>query len=272
MPIVIADHAFNKDGSFRYVENVDLGFRGDTLVVNAAISPRMRVERRKYRLRFLNASNARSYTLRLGSGHPMTQIAGDGGLLERPVRRRSIPIHPAERIDLVIDFRDYRPGTELVLQNTDGSGGTVAIMRFDVVRGGGEDARARARSRSAAEAGHEPHLGSRARHRGVGDQRQVVRPGPDRRRAEARHVRALDLRQPLRPRAPDAPARLPVPGAVALEWARASGRPARVEGHGGAETVTVQAWFAPYGGRVRVPLPRARARDKAMMLQMEVQS
>ena len=30
------------------------------------ISPRMRVQRRKYRLRFLNASNARSYTLKLG--------------------------------------------------------------------------------------------------------------------------------------------------------------------------------------------------------------
>ena len=62
VPIVIADHAFNKDGSFRYVENIDLGFRGDTILVNGAVSPRMRVERRKYRLRLLNASNARSYT------------------------------------------------------------------------------------------------------------------------------------------------------------------------------------------------------------------
>ena len=36
MPLVIADHAFNKDGSFRYAENVDLGFRGDTILVNGA--------------------------------------------------------------------------------------------------------------------------------------------------------------------------------------------------------------------------------------------
>ncbi len=43
VPIVIADHAFNKDGSFRYDENVDLGFRGDTILVNGAVSPRMRV-------------------------------------------------------------------------------------------------------------------------------------------------------------------------------------------------------------------------------------
>ena len=66
VPLVIADHAFNRDGSFRYAENVDLGFRGDTILVNGAVSPRMRVERRIYRLRFLNASNARSYELRLG--------------------------------------------------------------------------------------------------------------------------------------------------------------------------------------------------------------
>ena len=96
VPIVIADHAFNKDGSFRYEENVDIGFRGDTILVNGAISPRMAVQRRKYRLRFLNASNARSYALRLGKGRPMLQIAGDGGLLTRPVaRKRSRCIPPS---------------------------------------------------------------------------------------------------------------------------------------------------------------------------------
>ena len=68
VPIVIADHAFNRDGSFRYAENVDVGFRGDTILANGAISPRMRVQRRKYRLRFLNASNARSYTLSSAAG------------------------------------------------------------------------------------------------------------------------------------------------------------------------------------------------------------
>ena len=42
----------------------------------------MRVERRLYRLRFLNGSNARDYRLRLGRGRVMTQIGSDGGLLE----------------------------------------------------------------------------------------------------------------------------------------------------------------------------------------------
>ena len=36
----------------------------------------------------------------------MLQIAGDGGLLSKPVTRTKIPFHPAERIDLVLDFSE----------------------------------------------------------------------------------------------------------------------------------------------------------------------
>ena len=52
---MLADHAFNRDGSFRYEENVDVGFLGDTILVNGAVAPRMRVDRRIYRLRLVNA-------------------------------------------------------------------------------------------------------------------------------------------------------------------------------------------------------------------------
>ena len=44
----------------------------------------MRVERRKYRFRMLNASISRSYKWSLDSGDPMTVIATDGGLMPRP--------------------------------------------------------------------------------------------------------------------------------------------------------------------------------------------
>ncbi len=46
VPLMIADRSFNADGSFRYRFDVEPGFRGDTILVNGAISPRMRVERR----------------------------------------------------------------------------------------------------------------------------------------------------------------------------------------------------------------------------------
>ena len=139
---MIQDRAFADDGSFKYLPNADTGFLGDTLLVNGAVVPRMRVKRRRYRLRFLNGSNAREYALMLGRGRPMTQIGSDGGLLPRPVRRTRLTLAPAERADVVIDFSDFRAGSEVVLGNALGDGTTAAVMRFDVARGGGaEEAR-----------------------------------------------------------------------------------------------------------------------------------
>src|SRR3954454_1063855 len=141
IPLMIADRSFNSDGSLRYRVDLDRGFRGDTILVNGAVAPRMQVQRRLYRFRILNASNARPYTLVLGNNRPMTQIATDAGLLPKPVKRTEISIQPAERVEIVIDFRDFGSGSSLVLRNSVGEASTSAIMRFDVVRGGAEEAR-----------------------------------------------------------------------------------------------------------------------------------
>ncbi len=279
VPIVIADHAFNRDGSFRYVENIDVGFRGDTILVNGAVSPRMRVERRKYRLRLLNASNSRSYSLRLGRGRQMTQIAGDGGLLARPVGRRRLPLHPAERIDLVIDFRDYRPGAELVLHNEDGEGGAVAVMRFDVSRRGGrEDFRVPRRLRPQEPL--PPAHASRRWDLGFGfgawqingkdfdHARMDVRPrhGSTERwtfvnrsnRVHPMHIHGFLFRVLERSSGPVHPGER-------LGWKDTIGVLAN-------ETVTVLAWFAPYGGKYVFHCHALEHADRAMMLQLEVVS
>jgi FtsP/CotA-like multicopper oxidase with cupredoxin domain len=141
VPLMIQDRAFNADGTFRYRVDIDKGFRGDTILVNGAIAPRMKVQRRLYRLRFLNASNARPYSLVLGNNREMIQIAGDGGLLPRPVKRTVIEMEPAERVEVVVDFRQFGAGSEVVLHNAVGEASTSAVMRFDVVRGGAEEAR-----------------------------------------------------------------------------------------------------------------------------------
>ena len=138
---MITDRSFNKDGSFRYKVDLDRGFRGDTILVNGAVAPRMKVERRLYRLRFLNASNARAYTLVLGNERDMVQIGSDGGLLPAPVKRKVIPLEPAERVDVIVDFRQFGVGSKVILHNTAGEPSTSAVMRFDVVRGGVEEAR-----------------------------------------------------------------------------------------------------------------------------------
>jgi spore coat protein A len=133
VPLVIQDRAFNADGSLRYTENIDEGFIGDTIVVNGSVSPRFAVKRALYRLRFLNASNARDYSLRLSNGDPMVQVGGDGGLLEAPVSRTAVPLAPAERVDVVVDFRRLRAGAQVELTNALGSGNTAAVLRFDVL-------------------------------------------------------------------------------------------------------------------------------------------
>ncbi len=278
VPIVIADHAFNRDGSFRYAENVDVGFRGDTILVNGAISPRMRVQRRKYRLRFLNASNARSYTLKFGSGRAMTQIAGDGGLLQRPVSRTRIPFHPAERIDLVIDFSGTPPASRSCsptrrapavprrsCASTSSAAGPARTSRF---RGGCADA--------------EPIPGANARRRwelglgtvGLADQRQGA---STRTRIDARprlgsteiwtfvnrsnrvhpmHIHGFLFRMLER-------TSRPVDLADRLGWKDTVGVMPD-------ETVSVLAWFAPYAGKYVFHCHALEHADKAMMLQIEV--
>jgi spore coat protein A, manganese oxidase len=141
LPLMLTDRSFNADGSFRYRVDIDAGFRGDTILVNGAIAPRVRVERRLYRLRFINASNARPYALVLGNQREMIQIASDGGLLPKPVVRPLIPLQPAERVDVLVDFRQFGVGSEVVLRNTAGEPSTTSVLRFDVVRGGAEEAR-----------------------------------------------------------------------------------------------------------------------------------
>ena len=60
-------------------------------------------------------------------------------------RRRScgasIPMEPAERVDVIVDFRQFGVGSKVILHNTVGEPSTSAVMRFDVVRGGAEEAR-----------------------------------------------------------------------------------------------------------------------------------
>jgi spore coat protein A len=281
VPLILADHAFNKDGSFRYQENVDVGFRGDTILVNGAVTPRMRVERRIYRLRFLNASNARSYELKLGNGREVVQIASDGGLLEFPVRRTSVPLHPAERIELLVDFRKFKPGSEIVLHNAGGElASTKSVMRFDVVGGGGtEDARIPKGRMRTLEKLPEPNASRRwdltlATTGGV--QWQIANRGFDPTRIDVRpRLGTSELWQWHNPSNRVHPMHLH--GMLFRIVERSTGVVHAGErawkdtiGVQPGETVTVQPWFVPYKGKYVFHCHALEHGDKAMMLQLEV--
>jgi spore coat protein A len=98
---------------------------GPFTAVNGTIWPYVEVEPTTYRLRLLNGSNARTFRLVLEQGgkpdhQRITQIGSDGGLLLAPARipAQGLVLASAERADLLVDFSDLAPGTELTLWNT----------------------------------------------------------------------------------------------------------------------------------------------------------
>lgn len=140
VPLLIQDRLFNEDGSLNYPltdATIRTGILGDRILVNGVIQPYLDVARVRMRFRVVNGSNARRYTLKLSSGDPFIQLGSDGGLLSRPVRRSTITIGPAERVDVVVDFSAFDLGATLVLKNQDGPPGEsnlTDIMQFRVIR------------------------------------------------------------------------------------------------------------------------------------------
>jgi len=158
LPLLIADRAFAADGSLDYPsvdgtlrerpgvrESFLGGVLGDVILVNGAPWPVHEVDAVRYRLRILNASNARHYELEAvtddGRRLPLVQIGADQGLLAAPVTHAALPVGPAERYDVVVDFADVPLGGRVRLLNRLGSGRTAEVMAFWVARTARDDSR-----------------------------------------------------------------------------------------------------------------------------------
>ena len=112
-------------------------FFGDTMLVNGLVYPYVDLEPRKYRLRLLNACNARFCNLRLvyaqgpdfpestepavhRRGPSFLQIGNEAGFLSGaagPVLLDQLLLAPAERADVIVDFAAVAPGSILILYN-----------------------------------------------------------------------------------------------------------------------------------------------------------
>ncbi|WP_433469758.1 multicopper oxidase family protein [Spirillospora sp. CA-128828] len=158
LPLMIADRAFAADGSLAYPaldpslrerpgvrEPYLAGVLGDVILVNGAPWPVHEVDAARYRLRVLNASNARHYDLEAvgddGRRLDLVQIGADQGLLTAPVTHRSLPVAPAERYDVIIDFSAVPVGGRVRVVNRLGSGRTRDVMAFRVARRATDDSR-----------------------------------------------------------------------------------------------------------------------------------
>jgi spore coat protein A len=147
LPLMILDRSFNSDGSFLY-PSVDVtlvntpgvtdrfvpGVLGDTMLVNGTPWPQAQVEGAQYRLRLLNACNARRLSLRLDPPPRggIVQIGTDGGLLSAPSTHGHLEMAPAQRFDVIVDFAGYRPGTVVTMVNDFGEAQMAQVMQFVV--------------------------------------------------------------------------------------------------------------------------------------------
>ena len=95
------------------------GFLGDAPRVNGVACPATHVGTRAYRLRLLNACNARTLLVGFRSGStpvPFHVIGNDGGLLPAPVQASAAFLGAAERIDVLLDLRNAAVGDVVVLE------------------------------------------------------------------------------------------------------------------------------------------------------------
>ncbi len=137
--IVFQDRMFTEDGELFYPStdpDIEPGFEplpagpsaiaeffGDFILVNGAVWPKLDVEPRKYRFRFLNGADSRFFIIELrndqlgGTRQEFMQIGTDDALLEQPVVLDRLLLAPGERADMVFDFSSYPEGTELYLRN-----------------------------------------------------------------------------------------------------------------------------------------------------------
>ena len=118
LSLVIQDRTFDRRNQVAYVQFMMermMGFMGERVLVNATPDYTEKVERRAYRLRLLNGSNAAGYRLSLSNGQPFSVIGTDGGLLEQPLMRQSLTLAVGERADVWMDFATAQPGDEIAL-------------------------------------------------------------------------------------------------------------------------------------------------------------
>jgi len=134
-------------------------FFGDHMVVNGMIWPKMNVEPRNYRLRFLNGCDSRFLALQFfevpagatdftsATGPlPFSVVGSDQGLASSPTTLTTLLSETGSRYDVIFDFKTATPGNRVIVKNIAGDepfggdipgpqmfGETDRIMAFDVV-------------------------------------------------------------------------------------------------------------------------------------------
>lgn len=140
LPLILCDRLIARDGQLYYPVSDDPAAPwvseayGNATLCNGKLYPYVEVEPRRYRLRLINAANARHFELSLSSRRPFLQIGSDQGLLSAPLERMRVELYPAERADVLVDFAGL-DGQSVELRQPG-----EPILQFRVRNGGRRDA------------------------------------------------------------------------------------------------------------------------------------
>ncbi|PKI44277.1 hypothetical protein CRG98_035351, partial [Punica granatum] len=107
--LVVFDRGFRVDGSI-YMNSTGNNpsihpqwqpeYFGDAIIVNGKAWPYMKVRRRKYRFRIINASNARFFQFFFTNGLEFVVVGSDSAYLEEPVKTKEKLLAPSEIVDV----------------------------------------------------------------------------------------------------------------------------------------------------------------------------
>ena len=109
LTLVLQDRRFDNAGRMVYdpsMMDVMHGFAGNRLLVNGQAGATAVVPQGIVRLRLLNGSNARVYTLFFDDTRPMHLVATDGGFLPEPIALNTLTLAPGERVEVLVDMSD----------------------------------------------------------------------------------------------------------------------------------------------------------------------
>jgi len=123
IPLAFSDKVYDPGSGELVFDLFNLdGILGDKFLVNGTIQPFFEVQPRRYRFRLLDPGPSRFYEFfltdlnNLSAKNPYWLIGTDGNLIPHPIQVQSVRIGPAERVDVIVDFRPFA-GKTIYLEN-----------------------------------------------------------------------------------------------------------------------------------------------------------
>lgn len=107
LTLVLQDRRFDDAGRSSYAPGMMdqmHGFAGNVMTVNGQTGTVAAVPKGITRLRLVNGSNARVYTLHFEDARPLHLVATDAGYLPAPIELAALILSPGERAEVLVDF------------------------------------------------------------------------------------------------------------------------------------------------------------------------